>query len=88
LRQYGGDDRPTTSSRLLPGEVVSQAGAQTQAAAAIPTTASAMTAVAPQPITRIAGGIVNAPMTFLLTAMSIMMAITGTATTPLITALQ
>ena len=44
--------------------------------------------VAPHPITRIANGIANSPMTLALTAISIMMAITGTATTPLITALQ
>ena len=78
-RPAGGPERPCLGAATR---------AQTQAAATIPTTARAMIAVAPQPITRIAGGIVNAPMTDLLTAMSIMMAITGTATTPLITALQ
>src|SRR5438874_287020 len=51
-------------------------------------TASAMTRVAAQPITLSTGGKVNSPMIAPLVVINIIIAITGTATTPLITAVQ
>src|SRR5437588_1284597 len=54
----------------------------------IPTTAAAMTAVASQPVKRRTPVTVNWPMTFVLAVRSIISTITGTATTPLMTADQ
>ena len=54
----------------------------------IPTAAAAITAVAAQPTTLRPSESVNRPMTFGRTVSNIIMTITGTATTPLITALQ
>ena len=51
-------------------------------------TAAAMTAVATQPRTLTHPFTANSPMTFGAAASHIMIAMTGTATTPLITALQ
>lgn len=55
---------------------------------AIPTTAAAITAVASQPMARRGPLMTSLPITFLLPVIIIMMAMTGTATTPLMTALQ
>jgi hypothetical protein len=52
------------------------------------TAAAAMTAVAIQPRTSIGMGAVNAPITDLLETSKTIIAINGTATIPLITALQ
>ena len=54
----------------------------------IPTTAATMTAVASHPVKRRAPVTVNWPMTFVLAVRSIISTITGTATTPLMTADQ
>ena len=58
-----------------------------QVANMIPT-ATVMTAVQRQPIAHRAGGSVNWPMTFGAMAMIMMTVISGTATTPLMTAAQ
>ena len=54
----------------------------------IPNAAAAMTAVASHPNTLSAPDNTNLPMIFLLDVMSIIITMTGTETTPLITALQ
>ena len=54
----------------------------------IPTTAAAMTDVAGHPIKRSMPVTLNWPMTFVLPVSSIIRTITGTATTPLMTADQ
>src|SRR6516162_3980103 len=61
---------------------------QTMAVTPIAIAAAAMTAVAIQPTRRRPSCTGNLPMTFGFAVMCIMAAITGTATTPLITALQ
>ena len=61
---------------------------QTMAVTPIAIAAAAMTAVAIQPIHRRPSWTGNFPMTFALAVMCIMVIMTGTATTPLITALQ
>src|SRR5262252_4675477 len=61
---------------------------QTTAVTPIAIAAAAMTAVAIQPTRRSPSWTGNFPMTFVLAVMCIMATITGTATTPLITALQ
>jgi hypothetical protein len=58
------------------------------AVTSIPTTAAAMTAVASHPVKRRTPDTVNWPMTFVLAVRSIIRTITGTATTPLMTADQ
>ena len=60
----------------------------TPAVTSIPDTAAAMTAVASQPVKRKTPVTVNWPMTFVLAVRSIIRTITGTATTPLMTADQ
>ncbi len=52
------------------------------------TTTAAMTSVASQPITQSGSGRVNGPITFFCVAITMMITMTGTATTPLMTALQ
>ncbi len=61
---------------------------QPNSAITIPTTAAAITAVATQPTARSAPPTANSPMIFAFAVIAIMIAITGTATTPLTTALQ
>ena len=54
----------------------------------MPTAAAAMTAVASQPIARLAPVTTNLRMILAFEVISIIITMTGTATTPLITALQ
>ena len=60
----------------------------TPAVTSIPATAAAMTTVASHPIKRRTPVTVNWSMTFVLAVRSIIRTITGTATTPLMTADQ
>jgi hypothetical protein len=73
------------------GEVDSTSGARLNyriAVTTIATAAAAMTAVASQPMIRRLAAIVKPPIIAVFEVMSIIIAITGTATTPLITALK
>src|SRR5436853_384248 len=73
---------------LFSGSGLSLRGRQTNQPIAIPQTQAAMAAVDAHPNQRSQPPIVNLPMTLRCAVISIITAITGTATTPLITALQ
>jgi hypothetical protein len=76
------------SEHLAPNGVRAQPHSQITAVTPIAIAAAAMTAVAIQPINLSPSWTGNFPMIFGLAVMCIMAIMTGTATTPLITALQ